>query len=63
MTLEEHLIERGYTVDHGDLIGGPFIPDGTVRIYRDGNPSDLAGEGRTLKEAARNILPEHTDFP
>jgi hypothetical protein len=37
-------------VDEGCLIGGPFIPDGRVRIYR---PDDLRvmGEGKTFEEA------------
>lgn len=37
--LEEALAAEGLTVDHGNLIGGPFIPDGTVRICDEWGPS------------------------
>jgi hypothetical protein len=52
MEFEEQLVALGYTVDHGDRIDGPFIPDGTVRIYRDDDPWDIVGHGDTLKDAA-----------
>lgn len=51
--IEEALAAEGITVDHGNLIGGPFIPDGTVRIldwY-----SNVVGEGRTLAEAVEAL--------
>lgn len=45
------LIERaGLAVDEGNLIAGPFIPDGTVRIY-DPDTLDVRGEGATLADA------------
>jgi hypothetical protein len=45
------LLERaGFAVDHGDLIAGPFIPDGTVRVY-DPETSRILGRGDTLAEA------------
>ena len=28
------LRERGFEIDEGNLIDGPWIPDGTIRIYR-----------------------------
>ena len=28
------LAEHGFAVDEGNAIGGPFIPDGRYRIYR-----------------------------
>lgn len=55
MELEEQLAALGYTVDHGDLIAGPFIPDGAVRIYRGDDPYDIVGEGDTLEEAASSV--------
>jgi len=55
MELEEQLVALGYTVDHGNLIDGPFIPDGTVRIYRDDDPWDIVGQGDTLEDAASSV--------
>ena len=49
---------RGYEVDEGILIDGPFIPDGTVRIH-DPETSSIKGSGDTLREAyedARGML-------
>lgn len=60
--LEEQLVALGYTVDHGDLIAGPFIPDGTVRVYRGDDPWDVAGEGATLEDAA-SFLDTSNLFP
>jgi len=60
--LEERLVEAGYTVDHGYLIDGPFIPDGTVRVYRGEDPWDIAGEGATLEDAA-SFLDASNQFP
>lgn len=45
------LEERGLTVDEVALVDGPFIPDGTVRIYAEGSPYDVLGSGTTLEEA------------
>lgn len=47
----QELTCRGLQVDEGNVIGGPFIPDGVVRIYDD---SGVRGEGRTLEEAYNN---------
>jgi len=40
----------GLVIDEGNLISGPFIPDGTVRIY-DPETVSVWGEGDSLKEA------------
>lgn len=40
----------GFHVDHGDQIDGPWIPDGTVRIY-DPSTLNIYGYGRTVEEA------------
>ncbi len=37
-------------VDEGATIGGPFIPDGIVRVY-DPATSTVLGSGKTLQEA------------
>lgn len=55
MTLEEQLAAQGLTVDEGNLIDGPFIPDGRVRVYRGDDPWDIVGEGDTLGEATSLI--------
>jgi len=54
--LEEQLVALGYTVDHGDLIDGPFIPDGTVRVLRGDDAWEIAGEGPTLRDAASLLI-------
>lgn len=51
--VEEALAGIGLTVDRGDLIDGPFIPDGTVRICDRG--ASVLAEGRTLEEAVGNL--------
>lgn len=48
------LEEAELAVDHGNLISGPFIPDGTVRIYRPETLSIL-GRGATLVEAVEDL--------
>ena len=63
MELEEQLVALGYTVDHGNLIDGPFIPDGTVRIYRGDDPWDIAGQGATLEDAASLLIDTEDLFP
>jgi hypothetical protein len=60
--LESQLAALGYTVDHGILIDGPFIPDGTVRVYRGDDAWDIVGEGATLEEAA-SFLDTDSLFP
>ena len=50
----EKLSEHGLLVDEGNLIQGPFIPDGRVRIYRESDHSVVA-EGRTYEEAVANL--------
>ena len=52
--LQALLEGAGLAVDHGDLISGPFIPDGTVRVY-DPDTGDVLGEGDTLAAAAANV--------
>ena len=47
--------DRGWTVDFGDLISGPYIPDGTVRIYEDDNPYNIVAEGATLQDAVSGL--------
>lgn len=50
--IQERLSAEGFLIDEGNLIGGPFIPDGRCRIY---NPTSMyiLAEGRTLEEAIR----------
>lgn len=48
-TILEILSERGWSVDFGDLIDGPFIPDGMVRICD--AEGCLQTEGASLQEA------------
>ena len=53
MTEEEMLKDldkRDYGVDEGNVIGGPFIPDGRVRIYHR-LTNHVESEGATLEEA------------
>jgi len=40
----------GYVIDEGNLIAGPFISDGRVRIYC-ADTHNVVCEERTLKEA------------
>lgn len=50
---EEALEAEGLIIDRGDLIWGPFIPDGIIRIL-DGAGS-VVGQGRTLEEAVGDL--------
>lgn len=43
----------GLKLDEGGLIDGPFIPDGTIRIY-DPETHSILGSGDSLIEAYRN---------
>jgi len=43
--------ELGLVLDEGNLIQGPFIPDGTCRIYPEGEPYQILGSGSTPEEA------------
>lgn len=56
--LEAALAEHGLALDAGNVIGGPFIPDGIYRIYRPGDLG-IVGSGSTL-EAAIDDLPLDT---
>jgi len=47
--------DKGWTVDFGDLIEGPYIPDGTVRVYAEDDPYEIIGEGKTLSEAVAGL--------
>ena len=47
----EELTRRNLEVDDGSVIGGPFIPDGWVRIYDPNSCYAILGEGYTLEEA------------
>lgn len=49
------LQEKELEVDHGNLIAGPFISDGRVRIYCP-ETHDVRGEGDTLQEAFDNVF-------
>lgn len=49
----EKIAERGFSVDEGNLIGGPFIPDGRIRIV-DSECSEKAS-GKTLKDAYEDL--------
>lgn len=54
--MEVLLNEAGYVVDHGNLIEGYFIPDGTVRVYSKINgPYSSVVEGETLEEVFERI--------
>jgi hypothetical protein len=53
--IRELLEERELVLDEGCLIDGPFIPDGTVRIYAEGEPYDVLGEGQSIKEAYEDL--------
>lgn len=52
--LIEILERAGLAVDEGDRISGPFIPDGTVRIY-DPETDSMLASGRTLREAFEDV--------
>lgn len=47
---QEAIEALGLIIDEGNLIAGPFIPDGTVRVY---DPETIVvwGEGPSLVEA------------
>jgi hypothetical protein len=53
-TLREILERAGLAVDEGDLISGPFIPDGTTRIY-DPDSNRVLGAGDTLAAAFADV--------
>jgi hypothetical protein len=53
--VRRELDERGLVLDEGNLISGPFIPDGTVRIYHPDDPCLVLGEGATIKEAFEDL--------
>lgn len=44
----------GFDVDLGNVIGGPFIPDGTVRIYETASNNVIA-QGPSLEEAYASL--------
>ena len=41
----------GLVLDGGCLIQGPFIPDGTCRIYPKDEPYQILGSGETPQDA------------
>ncbi len=47
--------DRGWAVDFGNTTSGPFLPDGIVRIYEDGDPTTLVAEGATLQDAVSGL--------
>lgn len=51
----QHLADLGCAVDEGMTIGGPFIPDGRVRVFRE-DSLDLLAEGASLQEAFEDFL-------
>lgn len=51
MSIREELEGRGFVLDEGCLIDGPFIPDGTVRIYATDDPFHVVAQGETVAEA------------
>lgn len=53
--LRESIERQGFAIDEGNVIGGPFTPDGTVRIYEAAS-GIVHGEGSTLAEAASNAM-------
>lgn len=46
---------RGFNIDEGNLIDGPFIPDGMVRIYRV-NDSNVFICELTVEEALNSFF-------
>jgi hypothetical protein len=48
--IREEIDSWGLAIDEGNLIGGPFISDGKVRIY-DPDTSSVKGEGVNIEEA------------
>lgn len=56
----ETLEDKGLALDEGDRIDGPFIPDGTVRIYDPECPVIVCAEGSTVAEAFENLEEKET---
>jgi len=50
LEIKERLEAEGYVIDEGNLIAGPFIPDGRCRIY-DPTSMHIVAEGRTVEKA------------
>lgn len=48
------LEERGFELDEGNLIAGPFIPDGRWRVYRTDDHLVIA-EGCDLADVMENF--------
>lgn len=49
------LAERGLELDEGNLIQGPFIPDGMWRVY-DPETRDVKAQGRGFEAVMANYL-------
>ncbi len=52
--IEEKVAEMGLAIDNGATIGGPFIPDGTTRIY-DPETYSMKACGKTLESAFEDL--------
>lgn len=50
---EAEVTNTGLEIDEGNLIAGPFIPDGNVRIY-DPETLTVVAEGSNVEEALRD---------
>jgi hypothetical protein len=55
------LEDLGLEVDEGNRVGGPFIPDGTTRIY-DEDTLDVLAEGPDLQEAYKTYAMQHGEI-
>ena len=53
-TTREEVEALGLVIDEGNLIAGPFIPDGRTRIYEP-ETYNVRGEGQTLEEALASM--------
>jgi hypothetical protein len=49
--IREECARLGLRLDEGDLIGGPFIPDGHYRIHPINDPYTVLGHGYSPQEA------------
>ena len=54
--IQDFFQELGLVLDEGNLISGPYIPMGYVRIYAEEEPYNILGEGNTVEEAYKDFM-------
>jgi hypothetical protein len=53
--LQERVQELGLILDEGNLIDGPFIPDGTLRVHPPDDPFQILAQGEDPAEVLSDL--------